>query len=67
MDWRGGLRTAQGIFWFAFGGLVGWPFAIALALPFLLEELLLASLTTPAWEAFRRVLDGTARSFIVLV
>ncbi|KAF2801952.1 uncharacterized protein BDZ99DRAFT_455419 [Mytilinidion resinicola] len=67
MDWRGGLRTAQGMFWFAFGGLVGWPFSTALVLPFLVEEAVLAGVTGQVWDAFRRVLDGTARSFIVLI
>lgn len=42
MDWRGGLKTAHGIFWFAIGGILGWPFSIALAAPFLLEEVIFA-------------------------
>ncbi|KAF2495529.1 hypothetical protein BU16DRAFT_550235 [Lophium mytilinum] len=67
MDWRGGLRTAEGIFWFAFGGLIGWPFSTALVLPFLVEEAILAGVTGQIWDAFLRVLDGTARSFIVLI
>jgi alpha-1,2-mannosyltransferase len=67
MDWRGGIRTAQGIFWFALGSLLGWPFAGALILPFLAEEALLASFTGEIYVGFRRLLDGTVRSLIVLV
>ncbi|KAH7031573.1 Alg9-like mannosyltransferase [Microdochium trichocladiopsis] len=40
MNWRGGLRTTQGILWFAAGGIFGWPFAAALCFPFLAEEAL---------------------------
>jgi alpha-1,2-mannosyltransferase len=43
MNWKGGLKTAQGIFWFAIGGILGWPFAIALCIPFLFEEIIFAS------------------------
>ncbi|KAK5987961.1 Alpha-1,2-mannosyltransferase alg9 [Cladobotryum mycophilum] len=41
MDWRGGLKTWQGIAWFAAGGILGWPFAAALCAPYLAEEFLL--------------------------
>jgi alpha-1,2-mannosyltransferase len=67
MDWGGGIKTAQGIMWFAVGSLLGWPFAAALVLPFVLEELLLATFTGEPYEAFRRLLDGAVRSLIVLV
>ncbi|KAM6521330.1 mannosyltransferase [Fusarium solani] len=43
MNWRGGLKTSQGMFWFAAAGILGWPFASALCAPFMLEELVLAS------------------------
>jgi alpha-1,2-mannosyltransferase len=45
MNWRGGLKTSQGMFWFAVGGVFGWPFATALCLPFVLEESLFALLS----------------------
>ena len=45
MDWRGGLRTAQGIFCMAAGACFGWPFAAAMIIPFLVEEVLLGALT----------------------
>ena len=67
MDWQGGIRTAQGIMWFGIGSILGWPFAGALVLPFLAEEVLLASITGDLYDGFRRVLDGTVRSLIVLV
>ena len=67
MDWTGGIRTAQGIFWFAVGSLLGWPFAGALVLPFICEEVLLAFVTGELYEGFRRILDGSVRSLIVLV
>ncbi|KAF2147215.1 glycosyltransferase family 22 protein [Aplosporella prunicola CBS 121167] len=67
MDWRGGLRTAQGIFWFAVGGILGWPFATVMVLPFILEEVVLASVTNETWQTFRRFLDGAMRSLVVLV
>ena len=67
MDWRGGSRTAQGIMWFGIGGIVGWPFAVALITPFLLEELVLATLTRAGIEVGRRFLDGTVRCLLVLV
>ncbi|KAK0391332.1 hypothetical protein NLU13_0833 [Sarocladium strictum] len=41
MNWRGGLKTSQGVFWFAVAGVLGWPFAAALCAPFMAEEILL--------------------------
>ncbi|KAH0537021.1 hypothetical protein FGG08_006156 [Glutinoglossum americanum] len=66
MDWQGGLKTAQGIFWFAGGGILGWPFSLALAVPFLLEEAVLAAISGEVVGILTRTLDGTARSFILL-
>ncbi|KZF25207.1 glycosyltransferase family 22 protein [Xylona heveae TC161] len=66
MDWKGGLKTAQGIFWFAAGGFVGWPFASLLMLPFLAEELLLACLSRQGIETVTRIVDGTVRSLLAL-
>jgi hypothetical protein len=36
-------RTLAATLFFATGGIVGWPFALALSLPFILEELFLFS------------------------
>jgi alpha-1,2-mannosyltransferase len=68
MDWRGGLRTAQGIFWMAAGACFGWPFAAAMIVPFLVEEVLLGALTE--WEdrigLLYRLLDAAARCLLVV-
>ncbi|KAL2878987.1 mannosyltransferase [Colletotrichum sp. CLE4] len=68
MNWRGGLKTAQGIFWFAVGAVVGWPFAAALCTPFLIEEALFAALsdTDRLLEAIMRVVRGVVAGLIVL-
>jgi alpha-1,2-mannosyltransferase len=67
MNWAGGMRTAQGVFWFAVGSLLGWPFAGALVLPFVFEELFLAVTTGEIVACIKRLLDGTNRSLFVLV
>jgi alpha-1,2-mannosyltransferase len=67
VDWRGGSKTNSGIMWFGIGGVVGWPFATALILPFLIEEALLASITRDGIELLRRVIDGTLRCVIGIV
>ncbi|KAK5138053.1 hypothetical protein LTR08_005851 [Meristemomyces frigidus] len=68
MDWRGGLRTAQGIWMFAIASTLGWPFAAALSLPFLLEELALGWLSDRRGrtQLCFRVLDGLVRSLLTL-
>lgn len=70
MDWRGGLRTAQGIWCIGTGACLGWPFAVAMSAPFLLEELCLAMVGND-WriglqELFWRVVDGSVRTLLVL-
>lgn len=69
MDWQGGLRTAQGIFWMAIGALLGWPFAAAMIIPFLVEEALLGALTE--WEdridLLFRLLDAAGRCIMIVV
>lgn len=67
MDWRGGSKTNSGIMWFGIGGIIGWPFASTLVLPFLVEEVLLASITGEGYEVARRLIDGTVRCMIVVV
>ncbi|PQK17306.1 hypothetical protein BB8028_0007g05010 [Beauveria bassiana] len=68
MDWRGGLRTSHGIFWFATGGILGWPFAAALCAPFLLEEAFFAFFSDKAAfiECIMRVARGVVAGLIVL-
>ncbi len=67
MDWKGGLKSAQGIMWFGIGSIVGWPFSGALIAPFVFEDIVLASLMGEASEIAWRYIDGTVRSLIVLV
>lgn len=67
MDWKGGLKSAQGIMWFGIGAVVGWPFSGALIAPFVLEDIVLALMMGEASEIAWRYIDGTVRSLIVLV
>jgi alpha-1,2-mannosyltransferase len=64
---KGGVRTAQGIMWFGIGATIGWPFAAALVVPFIAEEILIASITGESVQTLTRFLDGAVRSLIVLV
>ncbi len=69
MNWKGGLKTSQGMFWFAVGGILGWPFALALSIPFLFEEVVFAVFSSK--DAFidfiLRFLRGFVSGLIVLV
>jgi alpha-1,2-mannosyltransferase len=67
MDWEGGIKTARGIFYFALGSLLGWPFAGALILPFIVEEVLLAIISGEIYSVVMRLLNGAVRSVLVLV
>ena len=67
MDWSGGIKTAQGVMWFGIGTVLGWPFAGALVFPFVVEEIILASVTGEVFEGFWRLFQGTVRSVLVLV
>lgn len=69
MNWSGGLKTSQGMFWFAVGGVFGWPFAAALCAPFLLEEGLFAVLSDKErfFEAALRIFRGIVAAGILVV
>ena len=69
MNWRGGIRTAQGIFWFAVGGVLGWPFSIALSAPFLFEEVVFAAISSKEAfiDALVRFVRGSVAGLLVLV
>ncbi|KAJ1655318.1 mannosyltransferase [Dispira simplex] len=41
-----GKRIYYGVFWIAFGALLGWPFAAAVGFPFVAEELLVGRIIT---------------------
>lgn len=67
MDWHGGIKTARGIFYFALGSLLGWPFAGALVLPFVAEEVWLAVTSGEIYPGLKRLLNGAVRAVLVLV
>ncbi|KAL9083385.1 MAG: hypothetical protein Q9165_008535 [Trypethelium subeluteriae] len=60
MNWRGDIRTAEGIFWMGLGAVIGWPFAIIMATPYILEEFVLAWAMEDSKSLFWRFVDGTA-------
>lgn len=71
MNWRGGLRTASGVAWFATGAIIGWPFSGALILPFALEEGLLLAMSLGDAESFvggvQRIVKGALAAIGILV
>lgn len=69
MNWRGGLKTSRGIFWYAVGGVVGWPFAAALCAPFVLEEGLFAIFSDKErfFESFIRLTRGVVATLLLIV
>ncbi len=72
MNWRGGLKTSWGIWWFAVGGILGWPFASALCAPFLVEEGILAVFAfmrdrEKFYEAVLRVGRGVIAALVLVV
>ncbi|KAK3828426.1 MAG: Alg9-like mannosyltransferase family-domain-containing protein [Benniella sp.] len=71
---KSGKRTFWAIFWVGLGGLLGWPFAAAVGLPFALEELLIHSSTHSRKKTVRfrdwrrtRFIRLMATSIMVLV
>ncbi|KAH6856139.1 Alg9-like mannosyltransferase family-domain-containing protein [Chaetomium sp. MPI-CAGE-AT-0009] len=68
MNWRGGLKTSQGMFWFALGGVLGWPFAIALCAPFVFEEVFFAMLSDKErfFESCIRLVRGVVATLVLV-
>ncbi|CAG8154883.1 unnamed protein product [Penicillium olsonii] len=58
LDWKNAQRAAHGIFWFGLGTIVGWPFAGALIVPLLAEELILTLTSGSFVNLFWTVADG---------
>jgi alpha-1,2-mannosyltransferase len=69
MNWRGGLKTGWGIWWFAAGGILGWPFAVALCAPFMLEEVVFALVSTRngLQESIFRITQGVLAGGLLIV
>lgn len=67
MDWRGRLKTAEGIMWFGIGAIVGWPFAAALIAPLILEDMYMAYRAKDRSKAAFRYAVGISRCLVVLV
>ncbi|KAI1201755.1 glycosyltransferase family 22 protein [Nemania serpens] len=69
MNWKGGLKTSWGIWWFAVGGILGWPFASALCAPFMLEEAIFALISDRQrfWEAMLRVGRGVIAGLLLML
>ncbi|KAK0715266.1 Alg9-like mannosyltransferase family-domain-containing protein [Lasiosphaeris hirsuta] len=68
INWRGGIKTSQGMFWFAVGGIFGWPFAIALCAPFVSEEAFFALFSDKDrfFEAAIRIFRGVMSTFVLV-
>ncbi|KAK4213464.1 Alg9-like mannosyltransferase family-domain-containing protein [Rhypophila decipiens] len=68
INWRGGIKTSQGMFWFAVGGVLGWPFATALCAPFVLEECFFAAFSDKErfFEAGLRLLRGVVATLVLI-
>lgn len=67
MDYKGGPKTAHGIMWFGLGAIVGWPFAGALIVPLLAEEIIVCSLVGALGSLSIKILNGALRCLAVLV
>ncbi|KAH8680762.1 Alg9-like mannosyltransferase [Xylariales sp. PMI_506] len=69
MNWREGIKTAWGIWWFAVGAIMGWPFAAALCFPFLAEEAIFAVFGSRDgfYEAILRVVRGGLAAVLLLI
>ncbi|BDD64327.1 hypothetical protein MAP00_009155 [Monascus purpureus] len=67
LDWRGGLKMAQGVMWFGLGAIVGWPFAGALTVPLLIEELIIGFISGSMRTVFYSLSNGAVRCGLILV
>lgn len=67
MNWRGGMRTHSGLMWLAIGTIVGWPFVAVLAVPFVVEEIAMASISGDVIDMVRRLFNASIRSSLILV
>ncbi|KAF3492285.1 uncharacterized protein GIQ15_01802 [Arthroderma uncinatum] len=66
LNLQGGWKTVEGIIWFGVGAMVGWPFAGALVIPFLLEEAAVAWSLGDVVSMFKRVFEGVMKCLLIL-
>ncbi|KAJ6094070.1 hypothetical protein N7467_002915 [Penicillium canescens] len=66
LDWKNGRKTAQGIMWFGLGAIVGWPFAGALLVPLLIEEVVLGIASRSFVSLFWSISDGAMLCLSIL-
>ena len=67
LDRKGRVNTARGIMWFGVGAVVGWPFAGALVLPFILDEVIAGIREGNAPLTLSRIVRGVFQCLLVLV
>jgi len=67
MDWTLGIGTAAGLFWLSIATIIGWPFVGALALPYVVEELVMCYFTDDLVGTGTRLFSGASAAFVVLV
>lgn len=67
IDRRRGHHTVEAILWFAIGGLLGWPFSMAMCVPFVLEELLVGIVSSNKPATIIRFVKGGLGALAVLV
>lgn len=59
-------RTVWGIFWFALGGLLGWPFSMAMCVPFIAEDLIVGAVGGRLAGTVGRFIKGGVASLMLL-
>lgn len=67
LDWRGGQKIPQGIMWFGLGAIVGWPFAGALMIPLLVEEVVISFISGSMRRILGSIINGAFRCFLIMV
>ena len=67
LDWKNAQRTAHGIMCFGLGTIVGWPFAGALIVPLLAEDVILTFASGSVINLFWTIADGLIGCLGILV
>lgn len=67
LDYKNGPKTAQGIMWFGLGAIVGWPFAGALIVPLLAEEIIICFIAGSLSSLVFKIFGGILRCLAILV